>query len=448
MARPRPYSTNGGGGSGGGVDPSRKKLLNTLGMFRQLESYESSQALRGTRSSTNSKKKRHHHHHHGLHHQHVGNDTNGNRPIKPQHIRHHSDMSFLGVGVGAAAAGGGPLNANNANVDSTGGGGGGGAASGVIAGPIVRPTRSALHNSTGYFQTTLNDIDDEDVDVDADDNVVGNASNTKDATTTNSTPPPSRQDSGDDDDEGGRRQVDNKLRFHNVVSVVEIPSHAQYSNRVKSSLWRDRHELNEMVQRNITEFDYENYDWKSVVEEADFYIDGSTGERVHPAHVMLDEDDEEDEEEEYEGEEQGGADSYHYANEALQQLGGSRGQGESKQEKVIQINSTAHFDGGGGGGGGNESDGPPMLHRSAPVMGGSDSSGGVDAGVLAEKLSAVAVMVDEKENGSSNSTNVQQQEKSNSSNDNTDNTADGDDDEDDDDHFFLPLRRYGSQKLQ
>eukprot|EP00529_Nitzschia_sp_RCC80_P024349 CAMPEP_0113464638 /NCGR_PEP_ID=MMETSP0014_2-20120614/13307_1 /TAXON_ID=2857 /ORGANISM="Nitzschia sp." /LENGTH=440 /DNA_ID=CAMNT_0000356731 /DNA_START=187 /DNA_END=1509 /DNA_ORIENTATION=+ /assembly_acc=CAM_ASM_000159 len=440
MARPRPYSTNGGGGGGGGgVDPSRKKLLNTLGMFRQLESYESSQALRGTRSSTNSKKKRHHHHH-GLHHQHVGNDTNGNRPIKPQHIRHRSDMSFLG----GAAAGGGPLNANNANVNSTGGGGAA-AASGVVAVPIVRPTRSALHNSTGYFQTTLNDVDDED---DVDDNVVGNANNTKDATTTTSTPPPSRQDSGDDDDES-RRQVDNKLRFHDVVSVVEIPSHAQYSNRVKSSLWRDRHELNEMVQRNITEFDYENYDWESVVEEADFYIDGSTGERVHPAHVMLDEDDEE--EDDYEGEEQrSGADNYHYANEALQQFGGSGGQGESKQEKVIQINSTAHFDGGNDGG--NESDGPPMLHRSAPVMGGSGiSSGGIDADVLAEKLATVAVMVDEKENGSSNSTNVQQQEKSNSSNDNTDNTADRDDDDDDgddDDHFFLPLRRYGSQKLQ
>jgi hypothetical protein len=198
---------------------------------------------------------------------------------------------------------------------------------------------------------------------------------------------------------------------------------------MKSSLWRDRHELNEMVQRNITEFHYENYDWKSVIEEADFYVDGMSGERVHPAHFMLDDNDEDGDE----GEE--GQQDNNYANEAL-----SRDVGESKQSEVIQITSNFH----------GEADGP-VLHRSTPAM----MVGGVDAAVLAEKLAAVAVMVDEKENSSTNSSGAIG-ENTVASNDgsnqidlqNSEDGGGGDDDDGYDDHFFLPLRRYDSQKLQ
>ena len=81
------------------------------------------------------------------------------------------------------------------------------------------------------------------------------------------------------------------VRFNTVVSGVEIPSRTQYSKRIKQSLWRDREELYEMVERNKEEFHYENYDWQRVVLDDDMYVNSSNGELVHPCHVQGYEDD-------------------------------------------------------------------------------------------------------------------------------------------------------------
>mmetsp|Transcript_18147 Transcript_18147/g.29303 ORF Transcript_18147/g.29303 Transcript_18147/m.29303 type:complete len:214 (+) Transcript_18147:65-706(+) len=75
------------------------------------------------------------------------------------------------------------------------------------------------------------------------------------------------------------------VRFNTVVSVVQIPSRNQYSKRIKQSLWRDRDELSEMVERNMEEFRAENFDWRSVVLDDDMYVDSTNGELVHPCHV-------------------------------------------------------------------------------------------------------------------------------------------------------------------
>jgi hypothetical protein len=81
------------------------------------------------------------------------------------------------------------------------------------------------------------------------------------------------------------RRANSMVHFNTVVSCVEIPSRTQYSKRIKQSLWRDREELDAMVERNKKEFRFENYDWHSVVLDDDMYVDSINGELVHPCHV-------------------------------------------------------------------------------------------------------------------------------------------------------------------
>ncbi len=75
------------------------------------------------------------------------------------------------------------------------------------------------------------------------------------------------------------------VRFNTVVSGVKIPSRNQYSRRIKQTLWRDRYELSQMIERNTTEFFSENCDWKQVVLDDQMYVDLTSGEKVHPCHV-------------------------------------------------------------------------------------------------------------------------------------------------------------------
>lgn len=44
-----------------------------------------------------------------------------------------------------------------------------------------------------------------------------------------------------------------------------------------------------MTQRNIFEFQSEGWDWTTVVEDDDMYVDSVTGEKVHPCHFDLEE---------------------------------------------------------------------------------------------------------------------------------------------------------------
>jgi len=132
------------------------------------------------------------------------------------------------------------------------------------------PVRSVLHNTVA-FETRLND-----------ENITRNYKDKRSSaqrrsslagknkadhnSSRNSTSPPS-------------------VRFNTVVSGVKIPSRNQYSSRIKQTLWRDRYELSEMVERNTTEFHSENYDWNQVVLDEEMYVDATSGERVHPCHV-------------------------------------------------------------------------------------------------------------------------------------------------------------------
>jgi hypothetical protein len=75
-----------------------------------------------------------------------------------------------------------------------------------------------------------------------------------------------------------------KVRFHETVHVISIPSRHQYSDRIKQCVWTNRIELREMSQRNHFEFEYENYDWNQVILENQMYLDSITGSLIHPCH--------------------------------------------------------------------------------------------------------------------------------------------------------------------
>jgi len=63
----------------------------------------------------------------------------------------------------------------------------------------------------------------------------------------------------------------NKIAFSSTVSVVPIPKHQDYSNRVKTRLWANRNEIQNNAQRNYIEFAAEGWDWRAVTEEKNMF---------------------------------------------------------------------------------------------------------------------------------------------------------------------------------
>ena len=71
-----------------------------------------------------------------------------------------------------------------------------------------------------------------------------------------------------------------------------------------------------MSRRNVVEFQAEGWDWRTVVEDEDMYIDVRTGQKLHPCHVQYQHQDnnnnkgEEVEDDDYSSDEEDGDDSY------------------------------------------------------------------------------------------------------------------------------------------
>eukprot|EP00978_Attheya_sp_CCMP212_P006523 scaffold15048_cov55-Attheya_sp.AAC.1 len=82
--------------------------------------------------------------------------------------------------------------------------------------------------------------------------------------------------------QGNRRTVS----FEESVSVLAIPKHDAYSDRIKSSLWTPKYERQANESRNAIEFASENWDWRRVAEDQDMLICIETGELIHPVHYI------------------------------------------------------------------------------------------------------------------------------------------------------------------
>jgi len=85
------------------------------------------------------------------------------------------------------------------------------------------------------------------------------------------------------DGKGMKRQVS----FDNSVSVVPIPKRDAYSYRIRNRIWNSAVEIHDNANRNAVEFSAENWDWRQVREEDEFFICVDTGEKVHPVHANL-----------------------------------------------------------------------------------------------------------------------------------------------------------------
>lgn len=76
-----------------------------------------------------------------------------------------------------------------------------------------------------------------------------------------------------------------RIAFQDEVDVLPIPTRHEYSNRIKSRIWSNRHELQENAERNAVEFAAEGWNWEQVKEDDEMYICSASGELVHPAWV-------------------------------------------------------------------------------------------------------------------------------------------------------------------
>jgi hypothetical protein len=79
---------------------------------------------------------------------------------------------------------------------------------------------------------------------------------------------------------------DRHIMFQDQVEVIPIPTRYEYSDRIKSRIWSNRHELQENAERNAMEFAAEGWNWRTVTEDEGMYICSLSGELVHPIHLQ------------------------------------------------------------------------------------------------------------------------------------------------------------------
>jgi hypothetical protein len=82
------------------------------------------------------------------------------------------------------------------------------------------------------------------------------------------------------------RSKKNRIAFQDAVEVIPIPTRYEYSDRIKSRIWSNRHELQENAERNALEFAAEGWNWRNVTEDEGMYICSVSGELVHPIHLQ------------------------------------------------------------------------------------------------------------------------------------------------------------------
>jgi hypothetical protein len=82
-----------------------------------------------------------------------------------------------------------------------------------------------------------------------------------------------------------RQKKQRSVSFDETVTVLTIPNKDAYSDRIRKHLWMEPHEMLQNTNRNTIEFASENWDWRQVADDVEFYICPMTGEKIHPCHT-------------------------------------------------------------------------------------------------------------------------------------------------------------------
>ena len=73
-----------------------------------------------------------------------------------------------------------------------------------------------------------------------------------------------------------------RIVFNPEVKVQSIPSHTEFSDRIRRVLWTDAVEMDENAARNCLEYTAEGWDWRNVLVDEDMIV--INGEKIHPVH--------------------------------------------------------------------------------------------------------------------------------------------------------------------
>jgi len=76
-----------------------------------------------------------------------------------------------------------------------------------------------------------------------------------------------------------------RVQFKEDVTIHEIPSFRDYSDQVRSTMWRNTSEIANDARRNRREFIADGFDWRCACEEESMFLDANSGELIHPVHV-------------------------------------------------------------------------------------------------------------------------------------------------------------------
>jgi hypothetical protein len=86
-------------------------------------------------------------------------------------------------------------------------------------------------------------------------------------------------------DGSGIKKKERSVSFDETVLVLTIPSKDSYSDRIRKYIWTEPHEMLQNTTRNAIEFASENWDWRQVADDVEFYICPVTREKIHPCHA-------------------------------------------------------------------------------------------------------------------------------------------------------------------
>jgi len=77
------------------------------------------------------------------------------------------------------------------------------------------------------------------------------------------------------------------VHFDTSATVITIPPHTVYSNRIRRTLWESPATMQTNIIRNTLEYTADGWDPEAVVEEEEHYYNPDTKEYIHPVHMEI-----------------------------------------------------------------------------------------------------------------------------------------------------------------